>query len=67
MNLWSKKHDCIFYLKKEYHDKKNLMWEEVVQCLKEKWPDEEKFAKKYQELRAKEVKLLIFDKYLKKD
>ena len=40
-------------------------WYSEVEKLKSKWPDCEKFEKKYEELRCKEVKSLIFDKYLK--
>ena len=40
-------------------------WYSEVEKLKAKWPDCEKFEKKYEELRCKEVKSLIFDKYLK--
>ena len=54
-----------FYLK-EYSDKKNLTWSQEIEKLKEKWPESEKFAKKYEELRVKEVKSLIFDKFLKR-
>ena len=54
-----------FYLK-EYSDKKNLTWSQEIEKLKEKWPEPEKFAKKYEELRTKEVKSLIFDKFLKR-
>ena len=38
---------------------------EEIQKLKDKWPEKEKYDKKYEELRCKEVKSLIFDKYLK--
>jgi DNA polymerase elongation subunit (family B) len=57
--------DKQFYIK-EYNDKKTLTWEQEVEKLKNKWPEPEKFIKKYEELRCKEVKLLIFDKFLKK-
>ena len=56
--------DKQFYIK-EYNDKKTLTWEQDVSKLREKWPEPEKFIKKYEELRCKEVKSLIFDKYLK--
>ena len=36
-----------------------------LEKLKTKWPEPEKFTKKYEELRCKEVKSLIFDKFLK--
>ena len=57
--------DKQFYIK-EYNDKKTLTWNQEVEKLKNKWPDPEKFTKKEEELRCKEVKLLIFDKFLKK-
>lgn len=57
--------DKQFYIK-EYNTKKVLSWEEEVEKLRNKWPEPEKYAKKYEELRCKEVKSLIFDKFLKK-
>ena len=39
--------------------------EAKLEKLKTKWPEPDKFAKKYEELRCKEVKSLIFDKFLK--
>ena len=56
--------DKQFYIK-EYNDNKTLTWEQEVLKLKAKWPEPEKFTKKYEELRCKEVKALIFDKFLK--
>ena len=56
--------DKQFYIK-ENNDKKTLTWEQEVEKLKTKWPEPEKFTKKYEELRCKEIKSLIFDKYLK--
>jgi DNA polymerase elongation subunit (family B) len=56
--------DKQFYIK-EYNDKKLLTWEQEIQKLREKWPEPDKFIKKYEELRCKEVKMLIFDKFLK--
>ena len=53
-----------FYIK-EYNDKKTLTWVQELEKLKTKWPEPEKFTKKYEELRCKEVKSLIFDKFLK--
>jgi hypothetical protein len=51
---------------KEYNtDKKVILWEQEIIKLKEKWTDSEKYVKKYEELRCKEVKSLLFDKYLK--
>ena len=46
--------------------KKDLLFSEEVENLKAKWPEPEKFAKKYEELRMKNVKRCLFDKYLKK-
>ena len=40
-------------------------WKSEIEKLRIKWSDPEKFNKKYEELRCKEVKTLIFDKYLK--
>jgi DNA polymerase elongation subunit (family B) len=57
--------DKQFYIK-EYNTKKVLSWEEEIEKLRNKWPEPEKYAKKYEELRCKEVKSLIFDKFLKK-
>ena len=41
-------------------------WYKEVDKLREKWKDPEKFAKKLEELKMKEIKILIFDDYLKK-
>ena len=57
--------DKQFYIK-EYNDKKTLTWDQELEKLKTKWPEVDKFSKKYEELRCKEVKSLIFDKFLKK-
>lgn len=57
--------DKQFYIK-EYNDKKTLTWEQEIEKLKTKWPEPEKFSKKYEELRCKEVKSIIFDKFLNK-
>ena len=46
--------------------KKDLLFSEEVENLKAKWKDPEKYAKKYDELRMKNVKRCFFDKYLKK-
>ena len=46
-------------------NKKNLLFSEEVEILKEKWKDPEKYEKKYEELRMKNVKRCFFDKYLK--
>ena len=40
-------------------------WQLEYLKLKEKWTDSEKLVKKYEEMRMKEIKALIFDKYLK--
>ena len=41
-------------------------WDDQVNKIKEKYPNPEKFQKKYEELRSKEIKLLIFDEYIKR-
>ena len=41
-------------------------WYKEVDKLREKWKDPEKFVKKLEELKMKEIKILIFDDYLKK-
>lgn len=41
-------------------------WDDQVNKIKDKYPDPEKFQKKYEELRCKEIKLLIFDEYIKR-
>ena len=41
-------------------------WKKKIEDLKQKWPDQEKYNKKYQELKEKEVKILIFDPYVKR-
>ena len=46
--------------------KKDVLFSEEVENLKAKWTDPEKYAKKYDELRMKNVKRCFFDKYLKK-
>ena len=40
-------------------------WKIDIEKLHEKWPDEEKFEKKYEEFRCKEVKNILFDPYIK--
>ena len=40
-------------------------WIKDIEKLHEKWPDEEKFNKKYEEFRCKEVKNILFDPYIK--
>ena len=52
---------------KAFRDKKGHTlhkWKRELEQLKEKWPDEEKCRKKVEELRCKEIKVLIFDEYL---
>ena len=46
--------------------KNSRKWKNQVDKIKEKYPDEEKFEKKYEELKCKEIKALIFDEYIKK-
>ena len=58
--------DRQFNLENYNNNKKILTFKEEIEKLKEKWPEPEKFAKKYDELRCKEVKACIFDKYLNK-
>ncbi len=40
-------------------------WKKDIDKLKEKWTDEEKFNKKYEEFRCKEVKTILFDPFIK--
>tara|TARA_Y100000389_G_scaffold39423_1_gene33844 strand:- start:3537 stop:7310 length:3774 start_codon:yes stop_codon:yes gene_type:complete len=40
-------------------------WKADIDKLHEKWKDEEKYAKKYEEFRCKEVKSILFDPYIK--
>ena len=40
-------------------------WKADIEKLHEKWSDEEKFNKKYEEFRCKEVKTILFDPYIK--
>ena len=40
-------------------------WKADIDNLHEKWTDEEKFNKKYEEFRCKEVKSILFDPYIK--
>ena len=51
---------------KLHNTKKELLWSQHLEKLKEKWVDVEKYEKKLEELKCKEVKLLLFDSYLKK-
>jgi DNA polymerase elongation subunit (family B) len=40
-------------------------WQRQLDILKEKYPEPEKYRKKLEELRCKEVKILIFDEFIK--
>ena len=40
-------------------------WKSELSKLKEKYPEPEKYRKKVEELRCKEVKTLIFDEFIK--
>jgi DNA polymerase elongation subunit (family B) len=41
-------------------------WKADIEKLETKWPDKEKFAKKYEEFRCKEVKSILFDQFINK-
>lgn len=41
-------------------------WKADIEKLQAKWPDKEKFAKKYEEFRCKEVKSILFDQFINK-
>ena len=43
----------------------NRTWKNELAKLHEKWPEEEKFRKKEQELRCKAIKKILFDAYIK--
>ena len=45
---------------------KELLWEEELEKINLKWKDSEKYKKKLEELKCKEVKKILFDKYLLK-
>ena len=47
-------------------NKKVLSYKDELIRIKEKWPEPEKYVKKIEELRCKEVKACLFDKYLNK-
>ena len=51
-------------LLKESNNKKTLTYEMEIEKLKEKWKEPEKLKKKIEELRCKEVKASLFDKYI---
>lgn len=40
-------------------------WNNEIEKLRSKWPEQEKFEKKLEELKCKEIKSLLFDRYLK--
>ena len=42
-----------------------MTWESDIEKLHGKWEDEEKYNKKYDEFRNKEVKSILFDQYIK--
>tara|TARA_B110000503_G_C7121710_1_gene402795 strand:- start:370 stop:1830 length:1461 start_codon:yes stop_codon:yes gene_type:complete len=50
-------------LKKRYGNSLNK-WYRMLAELQEKWTEEEKFTKKFEELKCKEAKAIIFDDYL---
>ena len=56
-----------FRAKRGRQDKNNPhgSWKKDIDKLHEKWPDEAKFKKKYEEFRCKEVKTILFDHYIK--
>ena len=62
MNEFKEKQSFI----KLHNTKKEILWCEQLEKLKNKWPIIEKYEKKLEELKCKEVKLLLFDSYLKK-
>ena len=41
-------------------------WKADIEKLQAKWPDKEKYAKKYEEFRCKEVKSILFDQFINK-
>jgi DNA polymerase elongation subunit (family B) len=45
---------------------KELFWHEELEKLKSKWEDPEKYKKKLEELKCKEVKKNLFDKFISK-
>ena len=53
----------MYELKKKYGDSLGK-WYRMLAELQEKWPEEDKFIKKCEELKCKEVKSIIFDPYL---
>jgi hypothetical protein len=54
---------------KEFRDKYGSTlhkWHKELEKLKERWPEDEKYRKKLDELRAKKIKEIIFDEYLER-
>jgi len=56
-----------FRSKRGRQDKNNPhgSWKKDIDKLREKWEDDDKFKKKYEEFRCKEIKNIIFDEYIK--
>ena len=56
-----------FRSKRGRQDKNNPhgTWKKDIDKLREKWTDTDKFKKKYEEFRCKEVKNILFDEYIK--
>ncbi len=48
------------------HSVRKPLWNKQLEDLKEKWPDPDKYAHKKELMRNKEVKALLFDKYIKR-
>ena len=49
---------------KESNNKKTLTYQMEIEKLNEKWKEPEKLKKKLEELKCKEVKACLFDKYI---
>ena len=47
-------------------DEPHGTWKKDIDKLHEKWNDEEKFKKKLEEFRCKEVKSILFEPYIQK-
>ena len=47
-------------------DEPHGTWKKDIDKLHEKWVDEEKFKKKLEEFRCKEVKSILFEPYIQK-
>ena len=50
---------------KTVRGKTSRSWKSDIEKLHVKWPTEEKYNKKYEEFRCKEVKTILFDPYIK--